>query len=67
MRIVEIMIHFLKVNLLKHQFGNLQSKMFPAYFTLVGSCCAILPRISFVICLILANYLYLCSLSIASI
>ncbi|ESQ43819.1 hypothetical protein EUTSA_v10006236mg [Eutrema salsugineum] len=28
-------------NLPRHQFGNLQSKMFPAYFTLVGSCCAI--------------------------
>uniref|UniRef100_A0A7N0ZW43 TMEM205-like domain-containing protein n=1 Tax=Kalanchoe fedtschenkoi TaxID=63787 RepID=A0A7N0ZW43_KALFE len=25
----------------RHQFGNLQSKMFPAYFTLVGVCCAI--------------------------
>ncbi|KAL8142636.1 hypothetical protein V2J09_015668 [Rumex salicifolius] len=24
----------------RHQFGNLQSKMFPAYFTLVGVCCA---------------------------
>ncbi|XP_010521444.1 PREDICTED: transmembrane protein 205-like [Tarenaya hassleriana] len=28
-------------NLPRHQFGNLQSKMFPAYFTLVGICCAI--------------------------
>ncbi|PRQ31763.1 hypothetical protein RchiOBHm_Chr5g0039051 [Rosa chinensis] len=28
-------------NLLRHQFGNLQSKMFPAYFTMVGICCAI--------------------------
>ena len=28
-------------NLPRHQFGNLQSKMFPAYFTLVGVCCAI--------------------------
>ncbi|KAM7276240.1 hypothetical protein ACFE04_018106 [Oxalis oulophora] len=27
-------------NLPRHQFGNLQSKMFPAYFTLVGVCCA---------------------------
>ncbi|KAE8679594.1 Detected protein of confused Function [Hibiscus syriacus] len=25
----------------RHQFGNLQSKMFPAYFSLVGVCCAI--------------------------
>ncbi|PRQ42711.1 hypothetical protein RchiOBHm_Chr3g0460601 [Rosa chinensis] len=29
-------------NLPRHQFGNLQSKMFPAYFTMVGICCAIL-------------------------
>ncbi|KAB5569506.1 hypothetical protein DKX38_003299 [Salix brachista] len=28
-------------NLPRHQFGNLQSKMFPAYFSLVGICCAI--------------------------
>ncbi|KAL9360339.1 hypothetical protein Peur_048462 [Populus x canadensis] len=28
-------------NLPRHQFGNLQSKMFPAYFLLVGVCCAI--------------------------
>ncbi|XP_050203915.1 uncharacterized protein LOC126653954 [Mercurialis annua] len=28
-------------NLPRHQFGNLQSKMFPAYFSLVGVCCAI--------------------------
>ncbi|KAI7992284.1 hypothetical protein ACSBR2_021350 [Camellia fascicularis] len=28
-------------NLPRHQFGNLQSKMFPAYFTMVGACCAI--------------------------
>ncbi|KAI4365713.1 hypothetical protein MLD38_021677 [Melastoma candidum] len=28
-------------NLPRHQFGNLQSKMFPAYFTMVGTCCAI--------------------------
>lgn len=28
-------------NLPRHQFGNLQSKMFPAYFWLVGVCCAI--------------------------
>ncbi|GAB4841753.1 hypothetical protein Ancab_022475 [Ancistrocladus abbreviatus] len=28
-------------NLPRHQFGNLQSKMFPAYFTLVGVCCAV--------------------------
>ncbi|XP_050376406.1 uncharacterized protein LOC126793819 [Argentina anserina] len=28
-------------NLPRHQFGNLQSKMFPAYFTMVGICCAI--------------------------
>ncbi|CAM8928077.1 unnamed protein product [Rhodiola kirilowii] len=28
-------------NLPRHQFGNLQSKMFPAYFTLVGVCCAL--------------------------
>ncbi|KDP28239.1 hypothetical protein JCGZ_14010 [Jatropha curcas] len=27
-------------NLPRHQFGNLQSKMFPAYFWLVGVCCA---------------------------
>jgi hypothetical protein len=27
-------------NLPRHQFGNLQGKMFPAYFTLVGVCCA---------------------------
>ncbi|KAF7804907.1 transmembrane protein 205 [Senna tora] len=25
----------------RHQFGNLQSKMFPAYFLMVGVCCAI--------------------------
>ncbi|XVF72720.1 hypothetical protein PTKIN_Ptkin12aG0142900 [Pterospermum kingtungense] len=25
----------------RHQFGNLQSKMFPAYFSTVGVCCAI--------------------------
>ncbi|XP_059625602.1 uncharacterized protein LOC132268783 [Cornus florida] len=28
-------------NLPRHQFGNLQSKMFPAYFSMVGVCCAI--------------------------
>nr|AHF21581.1 late embryogenesis abundant protein [Tamarix hispida] len=28
-------------NLPRHQFGNLQSKMFPAYFILVGVCCAL--------------------------
>ncbi|GFY98672.1 late embryogenesis abundant protein (LEA) family protein [Actinidia rufa] len=28
-------------NLPRHQFGNLQSKMFPAYFAMVGACCAI--------------------------
>ncbi|GAB4830559.1 hypothetical protein Ancab_020324 [Ancistrocladus abbreviatus] len=28
-------------NLPRHQFGNLQSKMFPAYFTLVGVCCGV--------------------------
>ncbi|XP_051118945.1 uncharacterized protein LOC127243115 [Andrographis paniculata] len=28
-------------NLPRHQFGNLQSKMFPAYFSLVGVCCAV--------------------------
>ncbi|KAL3531525.1 hypothetical protein ACH5RR_010847 [Cinchona calisaya] len=28
-------------NLPRHQFGNLQSKMFPAYFSLVGICCAV--------------------------
>lgn len=28
-------------NLPRHQFGNLQSKMFPAYFSLVGVCCAL--------------------------
>ncbi|KAK7356340.1 hypothetical protein VNO80_15610 [Phaseolus coccineus] len=28
-------------NLPRHQFGNLQSKMFPAYFSMVGACCAI--------------------------
>ncbi|GKV40472.1 hypothetical protein SLEP1_g48117 [Rubroshorea leprosula] len=28
-------------NLPRHQFGNLQSKMFPAYFSMVGICCAI--------------------------
>ncbi|KAK3407488.1 hypothetical protein EUGRSUZ_K03534 [Eucalyptus grandis] len=28
-------------NLPRHQFGNLQSKMFPAYFTMVAVCCAI--------------------------
>lgn len=27
-------------NLPRHQFGNLQSKMFPAYFMMVGVCCA---------------------------
>jgi len=26
-------------NLPRHQFGNLQSKMFPAYFSMVGVCC----------------------------
>ncbi|TYH06248.1 hypothetical protein ES288_A08G141500v1 [Gossypium darwinii] len=25
----------------RHQFGNLQSKMFPAYFSMVGVCCAV--------------------------
>jgi hypothetical protein len=28
-------------NLPRHQFGNLQSKMFPAYFTLISVCAAI--------------------------
>ncbi|CAI9105488.1 OLC1v1004418C1 [Oldenlandia corymbosa var. corymbosa] len=28
-------------NLPRHQFGNLQGKMFPAYFWLVGVCCAV--------------------------
>ncbi|XP_009378694.2 transmembrane protein 205 [Pyrus x bretschneideri] len=28
-------------NLPRHQFGNLQSKMFPAYFTMVGICLAV--------------------------
>ncbi|GKU86989.1 hypothetical protein SLEP1_g1452 [Rubroshorea leprosula] len=28
-------------NMPRHQFGNLQSKMFPAYFSMVGICCAI--------------------------
>ncbi|KAF7846315.1 hypothetical protein BT93_L4628 [Corymbia citriodora subsp. variegata] len=28
-------------NLPRHQFGNLQSKMFPAYFMMVAACCAI--------------------------
>ncbi|XP_028771074.1 transmembrane protein 205-like [Neltuma alba] len=28
-------------NLPRHQFGNLQSKMFPAYFSTVAICCAI--------------------------
>lgn len=28
-------------NLPRHQFGNLQSKMFPAYFTLISACAAI--------------------------
>ncbi|KAD5316910.1 hypothetical protein R6Q59_032171 [Mikania micrantha] len=28
-------------NLPRHQFGNLQSKMFPAYFMMVGICCAV--------------------------
>ncbi|XP_047316641.1 transmembrane protein 205 [Impatiens glandulifera] len=28
-------------NLPRHQFGNLQSKMFPAYFSMVGVCCAV--------------------------
>ncbi|KAI6674551.1 hypothetical protein NL676_002457 [Syzygium grande] len=28
-------------NLPRHQFGNLQGKMFPAYFTMVAVCCAI--------------------------
>ncbi|XP_058188383.1 uncharacterized protein LOC131305350 [Rhododendron vialii] len=28
-------------NLPRHQFGNLQSKMFPAYFAMVGVCCAV--------------------------
>ncbi|KAK6941071.1 protein of unknown function DUF4149 [Dillenia turbinata] len=28
-------------NLPRHQFGNLQSKMFPAYFSMVGTCSAI--------------------------
>lgn len=28
-------------NLPRHQFGNLQSKMFPAYFSMVGICCAV--------------------------
>lgn len=28
-------------NLPRHQFGNLQSKMFPAYFSMVSICCAV--------------------------
>ncbi|KAG9145771.1 hypothetical protein Leryth_011202 [Lithospermum erythrorhizon] len=28
-------------NLPRHMFGNLQSKMFPAYFSMVGVCCAV--------------------------
>ncbi|CAK9145203.1 unnamed protein product [Ilex paraguariensis] len=28
-------------NLPRHQFGNLQSKMFPAYFSMVGVCCVV--------------------------
>lgn len=28
-------------NLPRHQFGNLQSKMFPAYFSMVGVCIAV--------------------------
>lgn len=28
-------------NLPRHTFGNLQSKMFPAYFSMVGVCCAV--------------------------
>ncbi|KAK8693783.1 hypothetical protein V6N13_071352 [Hibiscus sabdariffa] len=28
-------------NLPRHQFGNLQSKMFPAYFSMVGLCCVV--------------------------
>jgi hypothetical protein len=28
-------------NLPRHMFGNLQSKMFPAYFTLISACAAI--------------------------
>ncbi|KAK6937304.1 protein of unknown function DUF4149 [Dillenia turbinata] len=28
-------------NLPRHQFGNLQSKMFPAYFSILCTCCAI--------------------------
>jgi len=35
------LFYWLIRNLPRHQFGNLQSKLFPAYFTLVGSCCAI--------------------------
>ncbi|GKC02173.1 transmembrane protein 205 [Tanacetum coccineum] len=30
-----------RLNLPRHQFGNLQSKMFPAYFMMVGICCAV--------------------------
>jgi hypothetical protein len=32
---------FSRRNLPRHQFGNLQSKMFPAYFTLISTCAAI--------------------------
>ncbi|KAJ0703268.1 hypothetical protein HanPI659440_Chr14g0549111 [Helianthus annuus] len=28
-------------NLPRHQFENLQNKMFPAYFMMVGICCAV--------------------------
>uniref|UniRef100_A0A8R7UCQ1 TMEM205-like domain-containing protein n=1 Tax=Triticum urartu TaxID=4572 RepID=A0A8R7UCQ1_TRIUA len=28
-------------NLPRHQFGNLQGKMFPAYFTLISACAAV--------------------------
>lgn len=40
--IIALMFNWVEIrNLPRHQFGNLQSKMFPAYFSMVGVCCAI--------------------------
>lgn len=39
--VTEFWLYLFQRNLPRHQFGNLQSKMFPAYFSMVGVCCAV--------------------------
>lgn len=39
--VTEFYLYHCQRNLPRHQFGNLQSKMFPAYFSMVGVCCAV--------------------------